>query len=157
LTAGELLRAPVSRDRQIGTPMLELPEGDELKSLIIEATKSAAGDSAGDASTLPQYLVWNDTRKAGLYRLNWQETPGGSASTIFALNPDARESDLTRISNDDLRERWQGVVPEIIAAVTSSGNNVGVRGEEVWRSLAFCLLGMMSLEACFATWVGRQR
>ena len=47
--------------------------------------------------------------------------------------------------------------PEIITALTTSGTNVGVRGQEVWRSMAFCLLGMMGFEACFATWVGRQR
>jgi len=89
--------------------------------------------------------------------LNWQESPGGSASNVYAVNPDARESELGRISVDELRKRWRGVQPEIITALTTSGTKVGVRGQEVWRSLAFCLLGMMALEACFATWVGRQR
>lgn len=160
LTAGESLRCPVSGDRQIGSPMLELPGGDEPKPLTIEAAPTPLDKALSkqeNAADSLQYLVWNDTRKAGLYRLNWQETPGGSASNSFAVNPDARESELARIPVEELRKRWRGVEPEIITALTTSGTNVGVRGQEVWRSMAFCLLGMMGFEACFATWVGRQR
>ena len=159
LTAGDVLRCPVSGDRQVTSPLLEYPGGDEPKPLAIEADrpaedKASNSDRAADA---PQYLVWNETRRAGLYRLNWQETPGGSASNVFAVNPDARESDLARIEVEELGKRWRGVEPEIVTGVSKSGTNVSVRGQEVWRSMAFCLLGMMGFEACFATWVGRQR
>ncbi|MBC7967025.1 MAG: BatA domain-containing protein [Fuerstia sp.] len=159
LTAGEALRCPVSGDRQITSPTLELPGGDEPKALTIEAGHSSADklspqENAADST---QYLVWTGTHKAGLYRLNWQESPGGSASNVFAVNPEVRESDLARIPADELKNRWKGVVPAIITALTTIGTNVGVRGQEVWRSMAFCLLGMMGFEACFATWVGRQR
>jgi hypothetical protein len=92
-----------------------------------------------------------------LYRLNWHESPGGAATDVFAVNPDARESELARIPVDELRERWRGVDPEIIVAFLSADASVGVRGQEIWRKLAYCLLGMMGVEACFATWVGRQR
>lgn len=160
LTAGEVLKCAVSADRQIASPMLELPGGDEPKPLIVEANHSPVEKSARKqelAVDTPQFLVWADTDKAGLYRLNWQETPGGSASNTFAVNPDSRESELARIPVEELRKRWQGIEPEIITALTTAGTNVGVRGQEVWRSMAFCLLGMMGFEACFATWVGRQR
>ncbi len=173
LTAGEILRCPVSSDRQIAAPTLELPGSDEPRQLSVEADPafaeklSQSGDTASRQENTAskqentasgfQYLVWNDTHAAGLYRLTWQESPGGAGANTFAVNPDARESDLARITIDELRTRWRGVEPEIITGLTSSGTNVSVRGQEVWRSMAFCLLGMMGLETCFATWVGRQR
>ena len=125
LTAGEALRCPVSSDRQVTSPMLELPGGDELKPLIIEANPSSVGKTSAErekTADAPQYLVWSDTHKAGLYRLNWQETPGGSATNSFAVNPDARESELARIPVDELRKRWRGVDPEIITALTDLGH-----------------------------------
>ena len=159
LTAGEILRSPVSGDRQISASTVELPEGDEPKSLTLESDDSSeqSRNEPGNPAGSQKNLIWNDTHKAGLYRLNWQETPGSSGTNLYAVNPDARESDLTRISVDELRQRWRGIEPEIITALTSAGTNVGVRGQEVWRSMAFCLLGLMGLESCFATWVGRQR
>ena len=102
-------------------------------------------------------LAWTETEKAGLYRMNWQETPGGAASDFFAVNPDARESELARISVDDVKSRWRSVEPEVITAFVSDDSTTGVRGQEIWRRLAYCLAAMMGLESCMATWVGRQR
>lgn len=159
LTAGATLRSPVSKDRQITSPVIEIPGGDQPKAVSVESdalpVEKEADRSSGEGAM--NYLVWNETQKAGLYRLNWQETPGGTGSNLFAVNPDARESDLAKIPTEELRKRWQGVQPEVISAFTSTGSGVAVRGQEVWRSMAFCLLGLMGLEACFATWVGRQR
>jgi hypothetical protein len=159
LTAGEVLRCPVSSERRISSPLLELPGGDEPRPLTIErddsnpAAKTASESPDGRAKN----LVWSETGRAGLYRLNWQESPGGAASDIFAVNPDARESELARIPVDELRQRWRGAPPEIIVAFSTADASVGVRGQEIWRSLAYWLLGMMGFEACFATYVGRQR
>jgi hypothetical protein len=157
LTAGEVLRCPVSGERRISSPTLEIPGGDEPRALTIEAgdTAATAGGESGDVP--PQNLAWTDTSKAGLYRLNWHETPGGAASNVFAVNPDARESELARIPVAELQQRWRGVDPEIIVAFATADAGVGVRGQEIWRTLAYSLLGMMAFEACFATWVGRQR
>ena len=159
LTAGEVLRCPVSPERRIQSPMVEVPGGEEPRPLTI-----APGDASPTANDGPEApdgrgsnLVWTETGKAGLYRLNWQESPGGAASDVFAVNPDGRESQLARIPVDELRKRWRSVEPEIIAALASADASVGVRGQEIWRSLAFCLMGIMGFEACFATWVGRQR
>lgn len=158
MTAGEVLRCPVSRDRKITAPTLELPNADEPKPLSIEAASSTGAlNPTENAIDSPQFLVWDDTRRAGMYRLNWQETPGGAAANMFAVNPDARESELARIPVDELRSRWRGVDVEFISAMTTSSGSAAVRGQEVWRTLAYCLLGMMACEASFATWVGRQR
>jgi hypothetical protein len=149
LTAGEGLRHGVLNDHQIASPTLELPAGEEPKAVAVERD--------GDGENSPRALVWNDTHRAGLYRLNWVETPGGTMSEIYAVNPDARESDLTRISADDLRRQWGGVAPEIVTLQTSATEHADLLGQEIWRSMTYWLLAILGVEACFATWVGRQR
>ena len=91
-----------------------------------------------------------------MYRLNWEAAPGGTESDLFAVNPDLREGDLTPIAADDLKSLWGNLQPEIIAA-DHADENTTARGQEIWRPLAFSLLALMAIEACFATWVGRQR
>jgi hypothetical protein len=157
LTAGDVLRCPVSGERRIVSPTLEIPGGDEPRALSIEGAEPAGTAGRNDGESPQQHLVWTATGKAGLYRLNWQEQPGGAASNVYAVNPDARESEVMRIPVDDLRQKWRSVDPEIIMAFSTADASVGVRGSEIWRSLAFCLLGIMAFESCFATYVGRQR
>ena len=159
LTAGESLRCPVTTDHQISSPTLELPNGEEPKPLTVEtAPVEPTGGNLPDAPPAEvRVLVWNDTNRAGLYRLNWVESPGGTVSEAYAVNPDVRESDLTRISNDDSRRQWGNLEPEIITLDTSAAGGVDVLGQEVWRSMTYWLLAIVGLEACFATWVGRQR
>jgi len=141
LTAGEAIHRPLPADAQVRTPTIELPDSDAPVALTVDS-------SAG--------LSYSDTRRAGLYRMNWQAEPGGPGSDLFAVNPDARESDLTTISHDELKSLWGDLKPEIFSAgATDSG--LATRGQEIWRPLAMCLLGLMAFEACFATWVGRQR
>jgi hypothetical protein len=151
------LRYRIFNDRQISSPTADLPGGEEPKPATIEG---APADSPGALETdvaAPRVLVWNDTREAGLYRLNWLETPGGSATELFAVNPDARESDLTRISAAELKKLWRGLEPEIITTSTATDGHVDVQGQEIWRSLMYWMLAMLGTESCFATWVGRQR
>ena len=156
LTAGEILHCPVSSERRILSPTVEFPGSDEPRSLTVEESERDLAES--DKSTVAKMnLVWNETYKVGLYRLNWQESPGGAASDLFAVNPDASESDLNRIGVDEVKKRWRSVVPEVITAFMTADSSVGVRGQEIWRTLAYWLLAMMAIEACFATWVGRQR
>ena len=152
-TAGEVLRSPISNDRRVTSATIELPGGEEPRPLTIEGADEAATSTAGTKLN----LAWTETDKAGLYRMNWQETPGGAASDFFAVNPDARESELARISVDDVKSRWRSVEPEVITAFVSDDSTTGVRGQEIWRRLAYCLAAMMGLESCMATWVGRQR
>ncbi len=156
LTAGEVLRCPISGERHVQTASIELPAGEEPRPLTIEAVDSTLNPNDGiEAAKLS--LNWAETYRVGLYRLNWQESPGGAATNLFAVNPDARESDLAKISVDELKKRWRSVEPEIITAFVTTDESVGVRGQEIWRTFAFLLAAMMGLESCFATWVGRQR
>lgn len=156
LTAGEVLRYPIATDRQISSPTVELPGGEEPRPLTLDRPSDPrASDQTRDDPA--KILTWNDTARAGLYRLNWVETPGGPAAEAYAVNADGRESDLTRISADDLRRLWGNVKLDIITTTTSADGGVDVKGQELWRAMTHWLLALLGIEACFATWVGRQR
>jgi hypothetical protein len=149
LTAGEPLRRALSADLAINQPTVELPGAPEPTPLTLERSTSA--ETGGNS------LVIEDTAAAGLYRLNWQSTPGGATSDLFAVNPDARESNLDRMSQEELRKRWGNLSVEIISATSDDDAPITVRGEEIWRPLAIGLLALACIETCFATWAGRQR
>jgi hypothetical protein len=170
LTAGEILRRPIAANAQVRSPTIEIPDATEpapmaIASHVVADDKErtmAGGDAAkantGDGEKEPaadKVLTFSDTRRPGLYRLNWQ-TDAGPASDLFAVNPDARESDLAPISADELRGLWGNLQPEIFANIEAD-SDLSTRGQEIWRPLAMCLMVLMAMEACFATWTGRQR
>ena len=90
---------------------------------------ASASDCAKPAKndTPPQVLAFDDTRRAGLYKLAWQVAPSGSRTALFAVNPNALESNLQRISADELRSLWGGLVPDVIGAVSESDTPITMR------------------------------
>ena len=162
ITAGEPIRRPISPEVQIQKPTIDVPDSTEPTPLTIDTaapsktTAAASAPASTDDNSAGRVLSYTDTRRAGLYRLNWEAAPGGAESDLFAVNPDLREGDLTPIAADDLKSLWGDLQPEIIAA-DHADENTTARGQEIWRPLAFSLLALMALEACFAMWVGRQR
>jgi hypothetical protein len=160
LTAGEMIRRPIAADAQVRSPTIETPNETEPKSMAVEAVRSATAESKSDAvanedRVSEKALTFSDTRQPGVYRLNWQ-TDAGPVSDLFAVNPNARESDLTPITVEALRGLWGNLQPEIITGLQTN-SDLSTRGQEIWRPLAMCLMALMAVEACFATWAGRQR
>jgi hypothetical protein len=151
LTAGETLRHPLAKGDVATAPTVEIPHGTAPEPLAIDIDRSdpAAGER--------QVLTYTDTRRAGLYRLNWKDAKGQAQTELIAVNPDARESELERIPADQLRASWGRLQPEIIVGKSGGDSPIAVRGREIWRSLASGLLAMLLVETCFATWCGRQR
>jgi hypothetical protein len=157
--AGEPIRRFIPAEVQVSAPTIEVPESTEPVAVSIDSDrKSDAGGKAASAAggSSERFLAFAETNRPGLYRLNWQANPGGQMNDTFAANPDVRESDLTPIANSELRALWGTLEPEIVSA-DSSGVNLATRGEEIWRPLAMCLLAFLAIEACFATFAGRQR
>lgn len=155
VTAGEALRRPLPPKHEITDAVVEVPHGDKPQPLQIatEATGPAEKLPAGDR---PRLLVDEDTRRAGLYKMTWKDSTSGAESDLFAANPDARESDLARYTPDELKKLWSPLEVEVIAANAGQDASMAVQGQEIWRSLASCLLCLVVVEACFATWTGRQ-
>jgi hypothetical protein len=160
LTAGEVIRRSIAEDAQVRSPTIEIPGATEPKSMTIEAHRTATSQekpaaAANENRSSEKALTFSDTRQPGLYRLNWQND-SGPGSDLFAVNPDARESDLTPITVEALRGLWGNLQPEIITGLQTT-SDLSTRGQEIWRPLAMCLMVLMAVEACFATWTGRQR
>jgi hypothetical protein len=164
LVAGEVLRKPLAATHAISHAEVETPEADRPQPLAIEiadsqqagSEQSTGEKSPAERSASEQALVCADTRHAGLYKLHWQDAQAGAGADTFAVNPDVRESDLRRIADDDLRKLWGASAPEVIHADTAAETPVLVEGQEIWRTLAVGLLGLLVAETCVATWAGRQ-
>jgi hypothetical protein len=73
------------------------------------------------------------------------------------VNPDRRESELARFSPEEFKLLWGALEPEVISVGSGGDTSLVVRGQEIWRTLATGLLGLLIAEACFARWAGRQR
>ena len=158
--AGRPLRYPLAPGVQASDPTIETPEIDGAQAMRTErgAPEPAAPDSDRGDSTDPfDSLTYDRTERAGLYRLSWNELRGGPKRARVAVNPNPAESDLTRIDATPLRQLFGNLQVEVIAAGTGDGSTVAVRGDEIWRSLAIGLLGLLMAESCLATWCGRQR
>jgi hypothetical protein len=156
-TAGDPLRVDLPRTHQITEPRIEVPGGKEPKPLVlVGAELPAATDPA--AKPKPDHaLTYADTRRAGLYTMSWRDSVSGAMTELFAVNPDRRESELARFSPEEFKQLWGALEPEVISAGSGGDTSLVVRGQEIWRTLATGLLGLLIAEACFARWAGRQR
>jgi hypothetical protein len=150
VTAGERPTRVVHSSHQLTNVRLTPPAGGEPKSLASSATEDRA---SGD--TTPAWeIVIPDTRRAGLYRVSWDEGPLGTQQDLFASNPDARESDLERITATDLKGMLAPLKVEVAAA---RGDAFSATGRETWHEMAWLLAGLLIFEPILASWVGRSR
>jgi hypothetical protein len=98
-----------------------------------------------------------DTRRAGLYRVAWEEGPLGTQQDLFASNPDPRESALEKITPASLKGLLAPLQVGITAAKGDGTDVPSTTGREIWHELAWGLLGLLILEPIIAAWVGRSR
>jgi hypothetical protein len=184
VTAGERMRRVIYSNQQITNARLVFPEGSEPRPLaatpLADAAASgtpaeqATGAAASPAPTAPAVaaaaaasaasagapgveIVVPDTRRAGIYRISWDEGPLGTQQDAFAANPDARESRLERISQAELKSLLEPLPVEIVVARASDARLFSPTGHEIWRDVAISLLVLVIIESAFATWVGRAR
>jgi hypothetical protein len=150
VTAGERPTRVVHSSHQLANVRLTPPGGGEPKSLASAPTE----DRASSDTTPGWEIVVPDTRRAGLYRVSWDEGPLGTQQDLFASNPDARESDLERIAAADLKEMLGPLEVEVAAA---RGDVFSATGREIWHEMAWVLVGLLIFEPILASWVGRSR
>jgi hypothetical protein len=150
VTAGERPTRVVHSSHQLANVRLSPPGGGEPKSLAPAATE----DRTSGETTPAWEIVVPDTRRAGLYRVSWDEGPLGTQQDLFASNPDARESDLERMTPTDLKGMLSPLSVEVAAA---RGDAFSATGREVWHEMAWVLVGLLIFEPILASWVGRSR
>ncbi len=154
-TAGQelLVRLPPSHDFSL--PEVRVPDDDAAKMLVVST--GSEGAAAGQPGKRQAELKYDDTRRAGIYQMSWRDSVTGPMKQQFAVNPDPRESDLSRIEVDDFRGLWGALQVEVVSLGAEGDTSLAVHGKEIWRTLATCLFGLLVFEACFARWAGRQR
>lgn len=153
-TAGAPLRYAMNEGERVTRAEVEAPFQEEPQAPRVEANKELPKDAAGE---YPSQLAFDDTRFSGLYRLSWELAPTGKGRDQVAVNPDAKESDLRRISEEDVQALFGSFKPDVITPVTEDDAVTSVFRREFWRPLAMWLLALLAIEAAFATWCGRQR
>jgi hypothetical protein len=153
VTAGERPRRVIHSSQQITNAQVTAPGGAEPKALA--ATPIPTSNSG---STEPAVAIdLPDTRRAGLYRLSWDEGALGTQQDLFAANPDPRESALERLDTRDLKAMLAPLNVEVASARGDGLDVFSPTGREIWHELAWGLLGLLILESILAMWVGRSR
>jgi Aerotolerance regulator N-terminal len=153
VNAGDRPRRVVHSSHQLANVRLTPPGGTEPRALTAVAIDDrASGDpSPASAIDLP------DTRRAGLYRISWDEGPLGAQQDLFASNPDPRESPLERIAAAEVKGLLAPLGVDVAVAKGDGTDGSSTSGREVWHELAWGLLGLLILEPILASWVGRSR
>ncbi len=152
LTAGDPMRLIVRSNQQLANARVTPPGGGEPKALtpvpLVEPL-----DERGPAVSIEV----PDTRRAGLYRITWDEGPLGTQQDAYAANPDPRESDLARIAEPELKNLLKPLVVDVASAKGNGADLFASTGREVWHELAWGLFAVLIFESILATWVGRSR
>ena len=153
VSAGEHPRRIIRSNHQVSNVLLTPPGSGEPIALRAVPLAASPKDELGPALAvdLP------DTRRAGLYRLAWEEGPMGTQNDVFAANPDRREIELERITANDLKRMLEPLKVEVTSARGEGLEAFSATGQEIWHQLAWGLLALLILEPILATWVGRSR
>jgi hypothetical protein len=150
VTAGERPTRVVHSSQELAKVRLTPPGGGEPKSLAATSTEDR---TSGDTTPAWEITI-PDTRRAGLYRVSWDEGPLGTQQDLFASNPNPRESELERITATDLKGMLSPLKVEVAAA---RGDALSATGREIWHEMAWVLAGLLIFEPILASWVGRSR
>ncbi|HUT35988.1 MAG TPA: BatA domain-containing protein [Planctomycetota bacterium] len=138
--------------QQFGKPVFLLRPG-ESRPTALQAT-SSGGLLA---------VVYDRTDKAGIYELTFQrgeqpkaEDRAERRQDFFAVNVPARESDVRRVTEAELRRLLPGFEFDYQRGGTrrAAPADAGESGE-LWRSLAYVLLGLLLVESILAQRFGR--
>jgi hypothetical protein len=152
VTAGDQIKRVVHSSQQVTNARLDPPGGGEPQPL-------SAVPKGGETSDRGPAVEINvpDTRRAGLYRVSWDEGPLGTQQDSYAANPDPRESALERLGAPELKTMLKPLDVEIASARGGGADLFSPTGREAWHELAAGLLILLIAESVFATWVGRSR
>lgn len=133
--------------QQFGKPVLLLRPG-ESQPVTLQATASGG----------LMAVVYEQTDRAGVYELTLPAVDGATPEgqperrqDFFAVNPPPRESDVRRVTEPELRKLLPGFEFDYQRGAThrSAPADAGERGE-LWRSIAYLLLGLLLLESFLA-------
>jgi len=156
LSAGNTAR---SAGIEAGQPIAQPADPTRPPTRAMVRTPGAAEPAAAsiDLADPARVMIRHDqTRAAGIYQLSWDLPGVGEQERSFAVNPSVAESDLTPVEHEQLRSM---LAPLDVQIITLGGGQITLAAEriELWRTVAFALLGLVLFESALATFVGRER
>ncbi len=135
VSAGERIRRIIRSSQEISNARLTPPGGGEPRALPVLPRK----EEAAQAEQGPSYEInVPDTRRAGVYRINWDEGPLGTQQETYAANPDPRESELERLKPVELKAMLAPLPIEIVAARGDDAGLFAASGARCGRTWPWC-------------------
>ena len=138
------------------------PGGDETTTLQAAARGTPAGGlkpdglKGDDPKGEGLVFAYDQTRRAGFYRLTVGRHDGEPAVMLFAANTDPTEGDLTRMDQPSLARQLENTKVKIVTAAQYADQGEEGGKSELWRPLAMILLLVLAAEQSLAWWFGRQ-
>ncbi len=100
-------------------------------------------------------INWPHTDQSGIYSFQLNRRDGRSVIRRFAVNVDARESDLTPATEQDLRQSLDGLQVEYIDGVAMASDETDSGRKELWPMLLVAAMGLLMVEQMLAWRFGR--
>jgi len=115
-------------------------------------------DPGGPSAGRPAFILrYADTGTAGIYRAGLERHDGTTDPRLFSAALDPTEGDLTPADRGALRETLgESKVELLTAAEALEAGSAGGR-REIWRTVAFVLIGVLCAEQFLAWHFGRRR
>jgi hypothetical protein len=162
---GSPIRLAVDPNEHSTRAVLRLPTYPDDAPISIEARALGVTDAllpiSGDAGA-GFYFLWERTERAGLYQIDLggpggtdtgQSSPGG-ASRFIAVNPDPAESDLSRVSQSELRETLHEMPFNYVRDVSVYQEETSEARQELWWPIFIGVAMLLLVEHAMAWWFG---
>jgi hypothetical protein len=144
LQVGQTLSGTITAHAAESTVAVELPSGDRQRVPV------AADDSTNR-------WTFDGVERSGIYRVEYG--PPLVKQELFAANVNTTESDLSRVSLDDLRDDlWPGIAFETFDGQVASEEPTSpvVRRDALHHWLLYMALALLLIETALASWLGRR-
>ncbi|MEZ6057021.1 MAG: BatA domain-containing protein [Planctomycetaceae bacterium] len=145
LTAGQPIVWPFELGLAPAVANVTPPDVEESKVVAVETAVSG-----------PPQVRWEQTSQPGHYRVDWEGMGGNSKDRWFAISPDTRDSDLTRLPETTLSSTLGKLIPQL-ERVEGETLDIASAGTEYWRPLMKLLLLLLIGETLLAAWIDRVR
>jgi hypothetical protein len=151
-----LARQPsAAATRLVGDPLeIRLPAGKyEPKVRFAPPEDDGRGSPAIDAMPLPDGSLvasLRETDKSGVYQAQTTKTDGASEIRQYAVNVDANEGELAKLSGEQLASRLDGVAYDYRQAAAYEAEGQDIAGYNLSAALLCLLVAMLLAESILA-------
>lgn len=151
LTVGAGIRIPVDLTAYENRVTLRDPENEKMETV-------ATPINPDQKNSVLYQAEFEDLSRRGFYDVQLTRHSGGADSRLVAVNYDARESQLKRVSpavRED--EKFLGEKVSVVASGALMDDAVDAGNSELWMMLLMLLMGVLAVEQFLGWFWGRKR